>query len=85
MVGSLGVLSVFPVAANNAGRVMGETRGNMIAQSAMAQITADSRVASMPGWVWIATRAANCTGVRSWSRHSSMKIETAIYCMRRNR
>jgi hypothetical protein len=44
MVGSLGVLSVFPVAANNAGRVMGETRGNMIAQSAMAQITADSRV-----------------------------------------
>ncbi|MFK4511246.1 hypothetical protein ABIF81_006424 [Bradyrhizobium daqingense] len=48
-------------------------------------ITADSRVASMPGWVWIAISAAYCTGVRSNALHSSMKIETAICCMRRNR
>ncbi|HWI31730.1 MAG TPA: phosphate acyltransferase [Microbacterium sp.] len=48
-------------------------------------ITADSRVASMPGWVWIATSAAYCTGVRSNALHSSTKIETAICCIRRNR
>jgi hypothetical protein len=48
-------------------------------------ITADSRVASMPGWVWIAISAAYCTGVRSNARHSSTKIATAICCMRRNR
>src|SRR3954449_10795005 len=48
-------------------------------------ITAESRVASMPGWVWIPTRAANCTGVRSCARHSSTKIATAICCIRRNR
>ncbi len=44
MVGCLGVLSIFPVAMNNAGRVMGETRGNILAQSVMAQLTADCRV-----------------------------------------
>ncbi len=44
LVGCLGVLSVFPVAINNAGRVLGETRGNILAQSVVAQITADCRV-----------------------------------------
>ena len=44
LVGCLGVLSVFPVAMNNAGRVLGETRGNILAQSVVAQITADCRV-----------------------------------------
>ena len=44
MVGSLGVLSVFPVAINTAGRVIGETRGNILAQSVVAQLTADCRV-----------------------------------------
>jgi len=44
LVGCLGVLSVFPVAMNSAGRVLGETRGNMLAQSAVGQITADCRV-----------------------------------------
>src|SRR3954467_2551997 len=48
-------------------------------------ITAESRVASIPGWVWIATSAANCTGIRSNSLHSSTKIETAICCIRRNK
>ena len=44
LVGCLGVLSVFPVAINNAGRVLGETRGNILAQSVVSQITADCRV-----------------------------------------
>jgi hypothetical protein len=44
LVGSLGVLAVFPVVMNNAGRVIGETRGNMLSQSAVAQLTADCRV-----------------------------------------
>jgi hypothetical protein len=44
LVGCLGVLSVFPVVINNAGRVLGETRGNILAQSVVAQITADCRV-----------------------------------------
>src|SRR5580700_10180840 len=48
-------------------------------------ITAESRVASMPGWVRIAISAAYCTGVRSKALHSSMKIATAICCIRRNR
>src|SRR5258705_8132397 len=48
-------------------------------------ITAESRVASMPGWVWIATSAAYCTGVRSNARHSSTNSATAICCIRRNR
>ena len=45
--------------------------------------SADSRVASIPGYSRIATIAAYCTGVRSKSAHSSMKIATAICCMRR--
>ena len=44
LVGCLGVLSVFPVAINNAGRVLGETRGNVLAQSVVGQVTADCRV-----------------------------------------
>jgi hypothetical protein len=44
LVGGLGILSLFPVAMNNAGRVLGETRGNIIAQSVVAQLTADCRV-----------------------------------------
>jgi hypothetical protein len=44
LVGGLGVLSLFPVAMNNAGRVLGETRANILAQSVVAQITADCRV-----------------------------------------
>ena len=36
-------------------------------------ITADSRVASMPGRAWIAISAAYCTGVRSNALHSSTK------------
>ncbi|MGO8704581.1 MAG: prepilin-type N-terminal cleavage/methylation domain-containing protein, partial [Candidatus Brocadiia bacterium] len=44
LVGCLGVLSVFPVAGNNAGRVLGETRGNMLAASVVSQISADCRV-----------------------------------------
>jgi hypothetical protein len=44
LVGGLGVLSLFPVAMNNAGRVLGETRGNILAQSVVAQLTADCRV-----------------------------------------
>jgi hypothetical protein len=44
LIGCLGVLAVFPVVINNAGRVLGETRGNTLAQSAIGQITADCRV-----------------------------------------
>ena len=54
-------------------------------QTLAKAMTAESRVASIPGWVWIATSAAYCTGVRSKDLHSSTKIATAICCMRRNR
>jgi len=51
LVGGLGILSLFPVAMNNAGRVLGETRGNIIAQSVVAQITGDCKCPYFSGTV----------------------------------
>jgi hypothetical protein len=44
LIGILGVLSIFPVAMNSAGKAIGEVRSNTLAQSAVAQLTADCRV-----------------------------------------
>ena len=49
LVGIVGILAVFPVAMNSAGRAITETRGNVLAQSAIAQLTADCRVNYEPG------------------------------------
>lgn len=44
MIGILGVLSLFPVAMRSAGKAIGEVRANIMAQSAIAQFTADCRI-----------------------------------------
>ena len=41
LIGVLGILAVFPVAMNSAGRTIGETRSNVLAQTVLAQVSAD--------------------------------------------
>ena len=41
LIGILGILAVFPVAMNSAGRAIGETRTNVLAQTVLAQVSAD--------------------------------------------
>lgn len=58
LVGILGVLSIFPVAMSSAGKAIGEVRGNILAQSALAQVTADCRTAYEEGAVTAAGAAS---------------------------
>ena len=44
LIGILGVLSMFPVAMSSAGRAIGEVRANLLAQTALAQLTSDCTV-----------------------------------------
>jgi len=49
MFGILGVLSMFPVAMSSAGRSIGRVRANIVAQSVLAQLQVDCRVAIETG------------------------------------
>ena len=44
LIGIMGVLAVFPVAMNSASQTIGEARSNILAQSAIAQISSDCKV-----------------------------------------
>lgn len=49
--GILGVLAIFPVAMNSASKSMGKVRSNVLAQSAIAQLTVDCTVPFVEGVV----------------------------------
>ena len=51
LIGILGVLSMLPVAMSSAARSIGQVRANILAQSVLAQLTADCRVHYVRGTV----------------------------------
>ena len=65
LIGILGVLSMFPVAMNSASRTMGQVRGNILAQSVLAQLTADCKVPYATGVVDVANTNATTLGAQA--------------------
>ena len=61
LVGILGLMSMFPVAMNTASMAMGQVRGNILAHSALAQLSADC---SVPYETGQATGGSDTTLVR---------------------
>jgi len=51
LIGILGILAMFPVAMDSAGRAIGEVRANVLAQAALAQLTSDCRLPYETGGV----------------------------------
>jgi len=67
MLGVLGAMSMFPVAMHTAGVAMGETRGAILARSALDQITADCRAPYYRGTVaGVTDDSLTAVGTPNW-------------------